>query len=910
MHPNCYFCGHLKLIFLILFILGSVGAIAQKVTITGKIIDGEGKGVPGVVILVDGMQGFFATTSEEGVFKLSLEPNKTYLIRSRFLGQESLLDKIDVESKDINIGNFELDSKTLKPIKIIGERRGDFVERLNTDMSRLPSTSGNGVADYIKLVGLGVNSNNELTSNYNVRGGNYDENLIYINGIQIYRPFLVRSGQQEGLSFVNSAMVHDIYFSAGGFDAYYGDKLSSVLDITYREPTRFAGSAQASLMGGQANLEGVFGNYRGNFIAGVRYRANSYVLSSLPTKGDYNPIFMDAQMLTNYYLNYSNENRYTKLFVLGHYAYNNYRFVPSTRNTTWGSVNEAYQLKVYYEGQEETKYHTFTAATGINWRANERFKMDFIGSVYHSIESEHFDILGEYWINQLETDPAKDEYGDSTSNVGVGGFLDHARNDLNVWIGNIYTTAKFDLRQREKELENGKYKRTFGEMRWGAKAQYEHFVDKLSEWHLIDSAGYSIPLGNPDVIELEELIKQNNQVETYRFTGHYQFSQNWITGKDKEVHLKKKVKTDSGKVLIDKHELIKGSPDKFSLTIGTRGGYRTYNNEHWITPRLSISYTPRSYVLNADSTITRRNVKFRFATGLYYQPPLYRTMRGILGQLSPSVVSQKSFHNVLGADIYFNMWGRPFKLVTEAYYKYMWDIVPYEIDNVRIRYYGRNSAVAYAYGFDAKIHGEFIPGVESSFRIGFLNTAENIKDDYYYLYLNSDGDTIINGYTVNNIAVDSIREEPGYIPRPTDQRVTFSLFFQDQMPRIPNFKVSVNTILGTPLPYGPPTYERYKDVLRSSPYLRVDLGFMYDFINPTTKRKMEMEEANGHSIKKGRKFFNSHFQQITVSLDAFNLFGINNTISYQWLQDIYGRYYAIPNHLTGRRINLRFIVKF
>ncbi|UKN02281.1 TonB-dependent receptor [Paracrocinitomix mangrovi] len=882
----------------ILFICLNATIFAQKIKVKGNIVDTEGNGIERVKIKVDGIQGSQALTNALGDFTLELPPNDTYIIRARFAGTENLLTEVTVDSVDIHLGKFILDDNVLTKVTVVGGPTGDFIDKLpHVDLFRITSVQGNA-EDYIKMVGLGVSSNNELTANYNVRGGNYDENLIYVNGIQIYRPFLVRSGQQEGLSFINSAFVENISFSAGGFDAYYGDKLSSVLDIKYREPLNFGGSAQASLMGGQAHIEGVSKNKRFNYITGARYRANSYILSALPTQGDYNPTFFDYQVLTNYYLNYNSPDSYTKLILLGHYSNNNYRFVPTTRLTNWGTVNEAYQLRVFYEGQEETKFQTFTAATGVEWRKNKNLKTDFIASVFHSIESEHFDILGQYWINQLETDPSKEEFGDSTSNVGVGGFLDHGRNDLNVWIGNVYMNSKYTTKRKSLKLINGEIMTTFGEMRWGAKAQYELFNDVLSEWHMIDSAGYSLPIGNPDEIELQEVIKQDNRVETYRFTAHYQFTQNWVRFKSKPLSLKKKIKNDSTKYFIYKTDTLADSPAKFSMTLGTRGGFRTYNEEYWITPRLSMTYTPRSYILNEDSTVTRRNMKFRFASGLYYQPPLYRTMRGILGTINPDVVSQKSFHNVLGMDVYFKMWNRPFKFVTEAYYKYMWDVVPYEIDNVRIRYYGENSAVAYAYGLDAKIHGEFIKGVESFFRVGFLKTAEDIKNDDYYIYLNSDGDTIIQGYTFNSIATDSILQSPGYIPRPTDQTFTFSLFFQDHMPRVPDFKVSVNLLFGTPLPYGPPTYERYKDVLRTDSYFRVDLGFMYDFINPQNKDKV-----------KDKKFFNK-LDQLTVSLDAFNLLGINNVISYQWLQDVSARYYAIPNHLTGRRLNLRLIVKW
>jgi hypothetical protein len=882
-------------IFLLLFISNASG---QTIELQGRIVDEKNKGVKDATIKIDEVQGQYFT-NKNGLFVINVPPNSIYTLRISYLGKEPFVQTVVVEDKNKNIGTFKMKQTVLGPIQVEYVRPGEFIDRFPpVNLSRIATPSGN-FEDLIKVAGLGVSSSSELTANYNVRGGNYDENLIYVNGIEIYRPFLVRSGQQEGLSFINSAFVENISFSAGGFDAYYGDKLSSVLDIQYREPLKFGGSAQASFMGGQAHLEGVFGKKRGNFITGARYRNNGYLINSLPTKGDYNPTFFDYQLLTNYYLNYNNENSYTKLFVLGHYSTNNYRFIPSTRNTTWGTVNEAFQLKVFFEGQEETRFKTFTAATGIEWRKNKQFKMNFVSSVFHSIESEHFDILGEYLINALETDPAKEEFGDSTSNVGIGGFLDHARNDLEVWIGNVYLNGKYDFKSKEKTKSDSLKTTTISEFRWGTKAQYELFFDELSEWHLIDSSGYSIPQGASDEVELKEVIKQDNKVESYRFTGHVQYSHNWIRRKTINVDLDRTIKkANKTKYKISLHQEIKNSPSKLTVTLGTRGGLRTYNDEYWITPRASITYTPRKYFLTEDTTVVRRNMKFRFASGLYYQPPLYRTMRGVLGAINPDVVSQKSWHNVIGADVFFTMWGRPFKFVTEAYYKHMWDVVPYEIDNVRIRYYAENNAKAYAYGIDAKVNGEFVKGVESFFRIGVLKTAEDIENDDYYLYLNSDGDTIVPGFTFNNTPTDSLLQVPGYIPRPSDQRLTMSLFFQDKMPRFENFKVSTNLTIGTPLPYGPPTYERYKDVLRSNTYIRVDLGFMYDIVNPENRKK--------YQDKKVMK----HLDQWTISLDAFNLLGINNIISYQWLQDIAGRYYAIPNHLTGRRVNLRMIIKF
>ncbi len=882
-----------KYLLLISLFVACVSSQAQDVTVSGTVSNEDGKPLPGVAVTVDGL-GELTRTTSEGFFKVSIERNKSYTFRFAYIGRTTK-KRISVQTTNISGIRISIKDKTLGPVVIEEIRPSDFMDGIPlVNLTRI-STPSQNFEDLIKVVGLGVNSNNELTANYNVRGGNYDENLIYVNGIQIYRPFLARSGQQEGLSFINPAFVNNIFFSAGGFDSYYGDKLSSVLDIRYRQPTEFGGSAQLSLMGGQAHVEGRFAGRRGSYITGARYRANSYLLNSLPTQGDYNPTFFDYQFLTNYYLDYDNPGEYKKWYTLGHFSTNNYRFEPQTRNTSWGTVNEAYQLRVFFEGQEETKFQTFTAATGLENMYNDNLKLNFTTSVFHSVESEYFDILGEYWINELETDPSKESFGDSTSNVGVGGLLDHARNNLNVWIGNVYHDGKYTFKRKVDTSSNNL---KTGNLFWGAKLQYEQFTDHLSEWHLIDSAGYSIPQGSSDIVELKEVIKQDNFVESFRATSYVQFNRGRIKYKPVYLNLKRKIKSDSGKSFLYVQDTIARSPAKLSFNLGTRAGYRSYNDEWWLTPRASITYTPRKYFVADDSTILRRNMKLRLASGLYYQPPLYRTMRGITGEINPNIISQKSWHNVVGADVYFQLWGRDFKFISEAYYKYMWDVVPYEIDNVRIRYYGENSAIAYSYGADAKINGEFVKGVESFFRIGYLNTKEDILNDFYYTYFNEAGDTIFPGYTFDDTPVDSSRNEPGWLPRPSDQRMTFSVFFQDKMPRFENLKVSANLIMGTPLPYGPPTYERYKDVLRTKSYLRLDLGFMYDIINP--------DSLHLYTEKRVLK----HFNQMTVSLDAFNLLGVNNIISYQWLQDIAGRYYAIPNHLTGRRINVRLIVKF
>jgi hypothetical protein len=731
-------------------------------------------------------------------------------------------------------------------------------------------------------------SNNELTSNYNVRGGNYDENLVYVNGFLVYRPFLTRSGQQEGMSFIHSSLVESVRFSAGGFDAQYGDRLSSVLDITYNTPKKFGASGLASLLGAEAHVEQEI-SHRFNYLVGARYRSNGYLLNSLPTKGSYNPVFADAQMLMNY-----NLNEKLTLSFLGHYSSNDFRFSPETSETDFGTANEAYSFRIYFDGQEKTRFQTMMGGLALKWQPSKRTKLDFYASAFNSDEREYFDIQGQYYINELETDPSKEEYGDSIAVLGVGTFLNHARNRLNATIFSVYHNGEHQLFSNFTNASNKTFK--VSTLKWGVQFQQDHFTDVLSEWKMIDSAGYSLPQASPNQVELFETIKGNLTLSTFRISGFTQWNTSWSNlKKDFKVVLSKKIKKGDSKETKTYEAIIPESSSKFALALGIRGGYTQINNEPYITPRVSLTYFPRSYMVK-EGRVVRRSMSYRFSSGLYYQPPFYREFRTFDGQLRTNVKSQKSLHIVAGTDYYFNMWGRekPFKLTGELFYKYLWDVNPYEIDNVRTRYFAENNAVAYAYGVDMNIYGEFVKGIESFFKLGILSTYEDLKNDSYKEYYNAAGEKIIFGYSEDQEVVDSATIYPGFIPRPTDQIFTFGALVQDQMPGLENFTVQMGLQFGSPLPYGPPDHDRYKDVLRMKSYFRVDLGLSYDFMK-TKKQKAT--------------FWTKNFTDAIISLEVFNLLGIKNVLSKQWIQDVEGRYYSIPNYLTARRFNLKLIVR-
>jgi len=821
---------------------------AQTARIEGKVSDADGKAIESAVISVLGLEGGVISKSN-GSYAIEVPSGikiELVITHISFKNQsrELILSEGEVRQLDFALEAVEF---KIPEVEVEEEKdRSNTMESIDPkEIKLIPNPSGN-FETVVKTL-TGVSSNNELSSQYNVRGGNFDENLVYVNDIQIYRPFLIRSGNQEGLSFINPNMVDNIAFSAGGFAPRYGDKMSSVLAVTYKEPTEFGGSLNASLLGGSLHLEGTGFNKRLTHITGVRYRSNQYVLGTLDTEADYQPVFADIQT----YLTYDLSEKW-EIGFLGNYARNRYEFIPETRETNFGTIQQALRLTIFFEGQEVTDYETWFGAITNTFQPNEKLSLRLITSAYRSFETETFDILGQYFIDELERDLGSSSFGDVAFNRGIGSYLNHARNYLQASVVNVQHRGKW-LR------ENGNYE-------WGASFQHEEIDDRLSEWDLIDSAGFSVPQPpqtpgqtpqRPIELNLFNSFKASNFLVSNRIMGYAQRTLRW---------------GDT-------------SGSRYTLTAGLRANYWDLNQETVISPRANISMQPK----------WDRDYLFRFSTGYYYQPAFYRELRDFDGSLNTDIRAQRSIHFVLGADYNFKAWDRPFKFVGEAYYKQMDNVIPYELDNVRIRYYAENSATAYAVGADFKINGEFVKGVDSWINLGFLQVYEDIQNDAYFDFFNSDGERIVPGFTVNNVAVDSTRREPGYIPRPTDQRINFSLFFQDYLPKNPSYKMNLTFHYGSGLPFGPPSQERYKDTLRIPAYLRVDFGLSKQLLGPQ---------------KPSSKPAFKNIESIWIGLDIFNLLQRDNTLSYLWVTDVTNRQYAVPNFLTGRQVNLRLLVEF
>ena len=814
----------------------------------GKITDEGGKAVEFVNVSVQNTP-YGVVSDSRGSYSLTLPADTLIKVVYSFVGYEEIKLEIKLKPDEKRKNDVTMKmSATMLPETTINDQsiKSTTVTKLDVkEAVLLPSAGAGGVEDLVKTL-PGVSSTNELSSQYNVRGGNFDENLIYVNGIEIYKPFLVGSGQQEGLSFINSRLVSNIEFSAGGFSSEYGDKLSSVLDITYKKPTLPAGSLTLSLLGAEAHVEGATYRNRLSYLIGARYKNTKYLLGKMDTKADYQPNFTDVQGL----ITYSISPRF-EVSALGYYSRNSYLMIPTTRETDFGNLQASYRLKVYFDGQELSKYTTGLGAVTLNFSPNEDLNLKLIGSTYSAVESETYDIQGQYWIGLLETNPGSEEYGDIISNQGVGTYIEHARNYYYSRVVNID--------------HKGAYKYRDNILKWGLRYQHQLFDDIVNEWEMSDSAGYTQPhsidsILNPNnpmqtPIELKNVAKGHNELQVNNLDGYLQNS--W------------QFESEKGNIWV--------------LTAGLRANYWGYKGSVNVSPRAGIAFKPEK----------RPDMTFRLSGGVYVQPPSYRELRMFDGSLvsKDNTSVQQSYQVVLGHEYNFMAWERPFVLTTELYYKYLKDIIPYEVDNIRIRYYADQKATGYATGLDLKINGEFVKGIDSWASMSIMKTAESIK-----YYIGPDG-AILSQTDVNNGADYDHDTIISGIPRPSDQRVNFAIFFQDYIPYFPTFKVNLKLVFGTGLPFGPSDGERYQQKNRMSPYRRVDIGFSKQLIGESTSFKNPRNPLN-------------YIRNCWISLEVFNLLGVNNVSSYMWVTDVYNIQYAVPNYLTNRQLNLKLILEF
>ncbi len=576
-----------------------------------------------------------------------------------------------------------LEAKNISEVDITNdEERATRISRISIkEFKAIPNPSGN-FETLLKTL-PGVSSTNELTSQYSVRGGNFDENLVYVNDIEVIRPLLIETGQQEGLSFINPEMVSSVKFSSGGFEARYGDKMSSVLDVSYKKSTEFNASASASLLGGDVTSEGISKDKKFSYIAGLRYKTSQYLLSTLQTKGTYNPTFIDIQSFMSYQL-----TKNLEVSFLGNFTQNSYNFFPESRSTNFGTINQTYNLTIYYTGHELDQYQTALGAITFKLTPVSNVSLKLITSAYSSIEQETYDIEGDYYINELGGSNGSSSIQDSTLNLGIGTMLNHERNYFNI---NVYSVSHIGTLTSDNH-----------QLRWSLEVKKEIINDNLNEWSLIDSAGYLTPY-SPSSINLSNVANANNHLNNFRTQGFIQDAFQFSTD-----HM------------------------KYFLNGGIRFNYWSFNKQFLVTPRLRFAVKPdwnRDYI-------------FFLATGLYFQPPFYKEMIDFQGNINQDILAQRSYHFVIGSDYNLKIWERPFKFTSEMYYKYINDLIPYIIDDVEIKYTARNNAAGFAEGVDLKLNGEFVPGLESWVSLSLLNTQEKRNETY----VNSQGNLIKPGF--------------------------------------------------------------------------------------------------------------------------------------------------------------------
>lgn len=801
-------CAPILLVFTLL--LGSATAVCAqennpppqadtaRVHLKGRVTDPDQEPIPFVIVRVEG-QNVATTADINGRYQLNFRTADTVVISYKMLGFQSRERTLVRPSGNLTLNIVMQDQSRQMDEVVIKETRRQFgqKETLNTDeLKRLPSTTGNAVEELVATQ-AGVSSHNELSSQYNVRGGSFDENFVYINGVEIYRPMLVSSGQQEGLSVINSDMVDKVEFSAGGFEAKYGDKMSSVLDITYRKPMGWEGSVQASLLG--ANAYAGYGKKKFSFSNGLRYKTNQYLLGSLETKGEYSPSFLDYQA----YLSWSPSKRWT-FDAIGYISNNKYNFSPTDRKTKFGTLKDVKEFRVYFDGQEKDLFRTLFGTAKLTYNINQRSHLSLAYSGFSTRERETYDIQGQYWLNETNSD----------EQLGVGTYMEHARNMLSSRSHTL--KLDYDLKKNRHTLMAG--------ISWKS----DHVQEFSREWERRDSSGYNIP-NHPDQLQLIYNLKSTSDLSTNQLQMYVQDT--W--------------RKESAAGII-------------SLNYGARLSYWDWNKEWLFSPRVSMGYVPAG----------NDNLTFRLATGLYYQRPYYKELKDTVTtngstvvELNRRIKSQRSFQVLAAVEYGFKLGNRPFRFTTEAYYKAQSRINPYNVDNVKIVYYGENVAKGFVAGVDFKLYGEFIPGTDSWISFGLMGAKMKL-----------------NGQS---------------IPQPTDQRYNVNFFFSDYFPGTTRWKMNLKASFADGLPFGPPHTGLEKMQFRAPAYKRVDVGMNYRALN-----------------NEDRHMKRNIVRNIWLGLDCFNIFGFNNVSGYYWVTDVVGQQYAVPNYLTGRQVNGRILIEF
>ena len=774
---------------------------AQEFTLTGRVVDSHDSPIE-LASVSCLSQGKATMTDLKGHFSISLRSADSVAVKFSMIGYKSKTRILRSPRGKQTLRITLLPMDALSEV-VVTEKRRQTTATEQLDIKNLkdnPSASGNAVEELIQQQ-AGVSSHNELSSQYNVRGGSFDENSVYINNVEIYRPLLIRSGQQEGLSIINPDMVESIGFSSGGFEAKYGDKMSSALDITYRRPTRSELSASLSLLGGTAFA--AVGNKRLSMSHAVRYKTNRYLLGSLETKGEYRPNYLDYQT----FISYRPDSLWTIDF-LGNISENHYNFLPTDRETSFGTMEDVKSFKVYFDGQEKDVFRTFFGSLAVSRLLGSKLqtKISLLASAFYSKEQERYDIQGQYWLDDTQT----------SENLGVGTYMEHARNYLTSKVASVKMMVNHKSRKHDIE---------------GALTmKFEDIKEKASEYEMRDSSGYSIP-HNPDRLDLIYTLRSSNHINTTRLEGYLQDTYRFASHGERQSF--------------------------FTLNYGLRFSHWSFSGETTVSPRASIAMVP---AFNNDVT-------FRFSTGLYYQAPFFKELRDTVttdgvtrAVLNNKIKSQQSIHFVGAFDYRFKMKDRPYKFSAEAYYKLMHNLIPYNVNNVKITYYGGNQCDGYAAGLDLKLYGEFVPGTDSWVTFSLMSTKQKMNGKW--------------------------------VPMPTDQRYAVNVHFTDYFPGTEKWKMTLRLAIADGLPFGAPHSGLEHQDFRAPAYKRADIGMSYC-----------LYERGSHGSSK------SAIKNAWIGIDCLNLFGINNVNSYYWVTDVTNQQYAVPNYLTGRQINVKLSLK-